>query len=169
MENEVIQAQRERPLWLRLIVGGNPSWTVVRIAIFLVAVVILMKWIILPIRVTGNSMEPTYWNGQVNIVNRLSYFKAQPQRGDVVAVEFAGKTLLLKRIVGLPGELVYIHSGRIFVNHEPLEEPYAKGKIPWKMKPEKLEPNQYLVIGDNRPVSDLHFKYNYQILGKVLF
>lgn len=170
MENEVAQPQLKRPLWLRLIVGGNTQFTIVRIVAFLCVVFILLKWVFLPIRVTGNSMEPTYLNGQINLVNRLSYLKRSPQRGDIVAVEFAGQeALLLKRIVALPGETVYILNGQIYVNHEPLNEPYALGKIPWKIAPEKLDPNQYMVIGDNRRVSDHHFRYDYQIIGKVLF
>jgi signal peptidase I len=170
MEQEATHTQRKRPLWFRLLVGAKPSRTFARIVIVIAAAFVLMKWVVAPIKVTGNSMEPTYKNGQINIINRLAYLRDQPQRGDIVAVQFAGpKAYLLKRIVGLPGETVEIKLGRIYINGERLEEPYARGLVPWKVKPDLLEPHQYMVIGDNRKISDFHFKYDYQIIGKVLF
>lgn len=174
MENEV--PRRQPPLIMRLIFGRNPTWTVVRILLVVFVTLVLFKYMLLPIRVTGQSMHPTYKNGQVKFVNKLAYMKRDPERGDVVAVEFAGKEiLLLKRIIALPGETFRVHNGECYVNGEKLVEPYANGKIPaptgkgyGSMEPVTLGADEYVVLGDNRNISEGYFKYRREILGKVL-
>src|SRR4051812_42062179 len=89
--------------WQRFIFGSNPGWTLVRILFFLVVSLVIFKFVLLPIRVTGESMFPTCVNGQIKFVNRLAYRRHRPERGDIVAVEFQGRrVLLLKRVIGLP-------------------------------------------------------------------
>jgi signal peptidase I len=163
--------------YLRFIVGKNPGVTLLRILVLAVASLIIFKFILLPIRVTGDSMLPTYSNGQIRLVNRLSYIRRTPARGDVVAVEFRGQqVLLLKRIVGLPGERLDAIEGELYINGEKLEEPYARGRIPSPTgpgyartpKPITLGPKEYMVIGDNRTISEVYIKDSEQIIGKVL-
>ncbi|MDX1952933.1 MAG: signal peptidase I [Verrucomicrobiota bacterium] len=160
------------PLWVRLVVGRNPGLTLIRTAIWILASIILFKFVLVPIRVKGNSMHPTYRDGRINVINRYSYYRAKPKRGDVVGVTLSGNNLLLlKRIVGLPGETISVREGRFFINGELLEEPYANGLIPWTFRggEVQLKADQYLVIGDNRPLSSTHLKFENEILGKVLF
>ena len=75
----------------------------------------------------------------------------------MVAVEFAGQILLLKRIVALPGETFGVLNGELFINGQKPNEPYANGKIPGSFSnrlgfhpPTALGPNEYFVLGDNR-------------------
>lgn len=156
------------PLWRRLVLGRNPTVTLVRAVVLAATCAIVFKFILLPIRVTGSSMDPTYRNGSIHFINLLSYRGHPPERGDVVAVQLAGpKLLLLKRVVGLPGEIAQVRDGVVLINGERIDEPNAVGLIPWQVGPKRLEPNEYFVIGDNRAVSDLHFKTGDQIMGKV--
>lgn len=176
MERDAIQQAPQNTALPRLIFGKNPAWTIARIGIFVVTLLILLKFVILPIRVTGDSMYPTFHDGQVKFVNRLAYKRHKPERGDVVAVRYAGpNVVLLKRVIGLPGETIQVRNGEMYVNGKKLVEPYAFGKIRGsdrkgggESKPHKLEWNEYFVVGDNRPISEWYFKYAHEIVGKVI-
>lgn len=168
---------RDLPPWfLRALLGRRPKWTLVRVAALVVLSFVVFKFVLRPIRVEGISMAPTYRPGSINFINKLAYRWSDPQRGDVVAVRFAGESVfLLKRIVGLPGERVTLDGGVVYVNGERLEENYVKlwGRSYWR-KTWELEGDEYLVIGDNRAlVSDeTHYKgaaRRERIIGKVLF
>ena len=162
------------PLFLRLVFGRNPAWTVLRILSVVFVSLVVFKFVIVPIRVTGNSMLPTYQNGQIKFVNKLAYRWSAPRRGDVVAAKYEGEqVLLLKRIIALPGETMRVKNGEIYINDRKLVEPYSSGPIPYGRgrgwtAPIKLKADEYLVLGDNRMVSEGYFKYGNEILGKVL-
>jgi len=140
------------PRWLRIVViGRNPKATLVRVAVLIVASFVVFKYILLPIRVEGISMLPTYRDRSVNFVNRLAYFRHEPRRGDVVSIRLAGlHRMYLKRIIGLPGETVAFENGRALVNGEVLDEPYEQWSCDWNRPPVTLGPNEYFVVGDNR-------------------
>jgi signal peptidase I len=141
------------PSWLRtVLIGRHPRRTLVRIVVLVVACVLVRTFMMLPIRVVGISMLPTYKDGSIHVVNRLSYLFHKPQRGDVVAIRLlAGEHVMyLKRIVGLPGETVFFHRGELYINGQPMEEPYVKLHGHWEQKVGQLEPDQYFVVGDNR-------------------
>ncbi|MGN6386893.1 MAG: signal peptidase I [Verrucomicrobiota bacterium] len=176
MERDAIQEAPQNTALLRFIFGKNPAWTIARIVIFIVTLLILLKFVVLPIRVTGNSMYPTFHNGQIKFVNRLAYIHHKPERGDIVAVKYAGRgVVLLKRIIGLPGDTIQVREGLMYINGKKLDEPYAFGKISGpdpktigESKPHKLEWNEYFVLGDNRPISEWYIKYAHEIVGKVI-
>ena len=156
--------------WGRALVGRRPRRTLARVAALVVVSFILFKFVFIPIRVEGTSMTPTYRNGRLNLINRLAYRWHAPRRGDVVAVRADGTyTVLLKRIVGLPGERVAIRRGRVLVNGQALDEPYARGReISAPPGGYVLGDDEYFVIGDNRDVS-VYFKvHRDEILGRAL-
>ena len=121
-------------------------------------------------------MLPTCKNGGIHFVNRLAYRWHEPQRGDVVSIRFAGiHLMLMKRIVGMPGETVEFQNGRVLINGKILNEPYENHeKFPcdWNLPPEKLDANEYFVVGDNRtmPPEDHMFGRveRERIVGRVL-
>ncbi len=158
------------PLWLRLIVGRRPLVTLLRALVLVLVSVLVFRFWLLPIRVTGTSMVPTYHDRQVNFINRLAYFHSHPKRGDIVCVRLSQQQLLLlKRVVGLPGERVAIRQGVVYINGDQIEEPYANGKVPGRVAEFELKTSEYFVIGDNRPVSDLLRRDEQDILGKVIY
>jgi len=160
--------------WLRRItIGRNPRVTLVRAVILAVLTIIIFKTAVLPVRVTGISMLPSYKDGRVNFINRLAYRKRNPQRGDVVGVRFAGPSImLLKRVVGLPGERIGFSSGHVTVNGKSLDEPYPLLPSNWEREPVELAPDEFFVVGDNRtmPMKDHTFGIakRERIMGKLL-
>ncbi len=160
--------------WLTwIVIGRNPRNTLVRIVILVVVCFVVFHYVLLPIRVEGPSMLPTYQSRGVNFVNRLAYMRSGPRRGDVVGVQLAGPhVMFMKRIVGLPGESVAFHQGHVVINGVPLEEPYLKLPSDWEAPPRTLRPDQYYFVGDNRSMpKELHEEgpgESWRIVGKVL-
>ena len=157
----------------RVIIGRNPGRTLIRALVWIALLVVLRTYVLLPIRVEGVSMLPTYQENGIHLVNCLAYLSHPPQRGDVVAISFTGRRFMLcKRIVGLPGEVIAFHQGRIEINGTPLDEPYLKTRCNWEHAPELIGPDEYYVVGDNR---SMDFENHTQgrasrskIVGKVL-
>jgi signal peptidase I len=159
---------------MRWVFGKNPKRTLFRLVFLVVICLVLFRVVLIPIRVSGFSMYPTYRDGKVNVVNHQAYRWKKPKRGDVIAFRFPeeGKdVVLLKRIVGLPGERVMVVKGRPFINRQPLSEPYAiYGKNPPSSQKEiTLRPDEYYVMGDNRSISWFRQIPEHYILGKVVF
>jgi signal peptidase I len=154
--------------WRRLCFGRNPSWTLRRIFIWGTCTMVLFHYALVPNKVTGASMTPTYRDGSVNLINRLSYTKRGPQRGDVVVLR-DGEDLILKRVIAIPGEHVTLEHGIFYINGKPYEDQFSKWPVNWDIDPIALGPNEYFVIGDNRTYS-MFGKFNRtKILGKVVF
>src|ERR1051326_3493583 len=75
--------------------------------------------------VQGRSMTPTLQDGDRFILNRWSYFRHAPERGDLVVVKDPGHAdYAVKRIIALPGESLFFTHGKVIVNGKPLAEPY---------------------------------------------
>ena len=78
--------------------------------------------------------------------------------------------MLLKRVVGMPGERVALRSGHVLVNGTILEEPYAKGsELPPTQGELLLQDDEYFVIGDNRDISAYGTVHKHEMIGKVVF
>lgn len=161
------------PWWLRMAVGRNPKRTLIRLCCLVLMSLILFRVVLIPIRVSGLSMYPTYRDGKVNVVNHQAYRWKKPKRGDVIAFRLPeeGNVVLLKRVIGLPGERVAVVKGRALVNGEILDEPYAIiGKTPPSSRRIiELRDDEYFVMGDNRNISVFQPIPEHYILGKVLF
>jgi signal peptidase I len=157
----------------RVIIGRNPKVTLVRILIWIALVAVLSRYVLVPIRVQGISMMDTYKENGVKFVNCLAYVFHPPQRGDIVAIKMAGRSIMLcKRIVALPGETIAFHGGQLFINGRPLRESYVKGPCNWELAPELVGPDEYYFVGDNRTMDfeqhDQGRASRQKILGKVL-
>ncbi|MSU22063.1 MAG: signal peptidase I [Pedosphaera sp.] len=167
------------PSWVKImVIGRNPKFTLARVIVLIVLSFVVFKFVFLPLRVTGVSMSPSYQDGRINFVNKLAYVRSKPQRGDVVAIRMAGEhVMLLKRIIGLPGERATVRRGRVFINDNdrPLEEYYLayQPHRSWNNKEWRMSDDEYLVIGDNRSMPFAsHYcglAFEYQIAGKALF
>lgn len=161
--------------WRVLLTGRNPKTTLIRAGVLAAVCFVVFSFILLPAKVTGVSMEPTYRNGGVNLINRLAYVFSEPERGDVVGVKLTGNNIqFLKRVIALPGETFAIREGVVYIDGQALAEPYTTPNVTWTTKTETvLEPGKYVVIGDNRSMDiDLHtwgaIRFE-RIVGKALF
>jgi signal peptidase I len=158
----------------RIALGRHPRRTLIRILVLSVLSLITFGWLLTPVRVSGISMEPTYHDSTLNLVNRVIYRTRAPRRGDVVAIRLAGPNVLyVKRIVGLPAERVAIVEGIVEINGAPLIEPYVHRRQRWNYPEVTVGPREYFVVGDNRgmKMSDHDFGRAdaSRVLGKLLF
>jgi len=158
----------------RIVFGSHPRRTAVRVLVLAGLSFIIFKWVLIPIRAEGISMEPTYKSGSLNLVNRLAYRYRKPERGDIVAIKLAGPHVLyVKRIIGLPGEHLSIERGQVYINGAPLGESYVKNRRPWEVPELVLTSREYYVIGDNRGMRAADHDFGRvdvsRILGRVIF
>lgn len=162
------------PGWLRrALIGRNPKRTLTRIAVLVIVCLVLFNFVLVPVRVEGPSMSPTYRSHGINFANRLAYVFHEPQRGDIVAIRTTGiHNMFMKRIVGLPGETVAFRHGHVYVNGTMLYEPYVKSQCDWELPPVVLRPKEYYFVGDNRSMAAAdHEKgvaYRNRIVGRIL-
>lgn len=125
--------------------------------------VLCLTWLVITFvgqrtEVDGASMEPTLFNGDNLIVDKLSYRFRDPERFDIIVFPFKYKerTYYIKRIIGLPGETVQIdEQGNIYINGEVLSESYGREiirpeNVGLAAEPIVLGEDEYFVMGDNR-------------------
>ncbi len=108
-------------------------------------------------RVEGQSMEPNLHSDQRLVVEKVSYRFHGPERFDVVVLKVPsqGEELLIKRVIGLPGETVEIKNGRVYINGEELEEPFITSETrPGRYSRVTVPPLHVFVLGDNRDHSN---------------
>lgn len=106
-------------------------------------------------QVLGQSMEPTLHSSQRVVIEKVTYRFHGPRRGDVVVIDSSDQSeMLIKRVVGLPGETVEVRDGRVTVNGEQLEEPWAVKPGGGQYGPQTIPPLHVFVLGDNRGASN---------------
>lgn len=159
---------------MSVLFGKNPRTTLIRATSLIAIAFVVFRFVLLPVRLQGVSMLPTYSEGAINFANRAAFWFRDPVRGDVVAIRMAGPSVVyIKRIVGLPGERLAIVMGTVMVNDEPLLEPTVLYRIPWNLDAFTLGPDEYFVVGDNRSMKiehhDLGRASRDRIVGKLLF
>ena len=158
----------------RFVIGKSPRRTL-RVALLLALLAfVVCRYIFLPVRVQGLSMEPTYHNRSIHLAYMLAYSKNDPQRGDIVVISMSGRgTMYMKRVLALPGERVSFMGGQLFIDGNPINEGYLKETGSWTMPEMSLRDDEYFVAGDNRSVDisyhTLGSVYRSDILGEILF
>lgn len=136
---------------------------VLALAIFTISYLFLFQ----PHQVKGTSMYPNFDNNEFLLTDKITYHFRDPKRGEVVIFRAppsepcaAEECEYIKRVVGLPNETITIEDGVVAINNQPLAENY----LPPRLKTEGgvflsvgkslvLQSNQYLLLGDNRPLS----------------
>jgi len=125
------------------------------------------------VRVENVSMQPTLKPGEFLLVNRVAYKIGEPSIGDIIVFHAPGVNDMdyIKRVIGLPGDQVQIANGLVYVNNQPLYEPYI-AEPPRYTGTWEVPPGEYFVLGDNRNnSSDSHmwgFVPQDDIVGRAL-
>ena len=175
-ENETNQKEKKPTNWKKELL----SW----IMTFVVALAIALPvraFVFEPIRVDGQSMCDTLQDGEVMIVTKPEYLFGDPQHGDVIICEYPGrKEKFVKRVMGIPGDVISIVDDVVYRNGEALDEPYltpSRNNDGFSMADFSLGEGEYFVMGDNRDNShDSRNYYSYtrpsaitrdMIIGKV--
>jgi len=128
------------------------------ILVALVLAIVLYLFIMTPHEVVGNSMHPTYKNGEFLMANKITYRISEPKRGDVIIFKFSDTQDFIKRVIGIPGDEVMIKDGKIYINSEMLDESnYLSssvitngGEYLHEGQSITIEQGKYFVCGDNR-------------------
>ncbi|OQY85914.1 MAG: signal peptidase I [Chloroflexi bacterium UTCFX4] len=134
---------------------GNATRELVETVLLTLVIFFMIRFAVENYRIEGYSMEPNFHDGQFLLVSRLNYLLGQPERGDVVIFQYPlnPKKNFIKRVIGLPGEKVQIRAGKIFVNDVRVPEPYPYNFANYDWGPVTIPPDEYFVLGDNRPES----------------
>lgn len=154
---------------------------VLYIALILICVFVIPKYVIQRTIVSGTSMLNTLHDNDNLLVEKVSYRFSDPDRFDIVVFYPFGKEedpddYFVKRIIGLPGETVQIIGSDIYINGEILEENY--GRVPILHAGEAATPitlgeDEFFVLGDNREGSqdsrDFGAVKKKDISGRVIF
>ena len=124
------------------------------VVIAVVFALVFTNFIIINAEVPSGSMRDTIWEGDRLFGFRLAYKFSEPKRGDIIIFKFPDDETqnYVKRIIGLPNDIVQIKNGRVYINGEELDEPYIKdyilddGETYTYIVPE----DSYFMLGDNR-------------------
>ncbi len=139
---------------------------------------VLRAFVVQAFRIPSGSMKRTLLVGDYVVVEKVSYHFRPPARGDVVVFKYphqdnemtVGKWFretydlvvhrrrvprrdYVKRVVGVPGDVVLGKGERVYVNGRPLREPYVYETTSYDFGPFKVPPDSYFVMGDNRAES----------------
>ena len=126
--------------------------------IFIIAVTVLFDLAIPRSLVDGHSMEPTFYGDDRLVVSRINYLIGSPQRGDILVFnslvprEAEQGIMLIKRVVGLPGDTVEIQEQKVYINGVELDEPYILEPCNRRCSDNswQLGDDEYFMMGDNR-------------------
>ncbi len=137
-------------------IGGAIKETLETIIPAIVIALLINLFLAQATKVYGQSMEPNLHTNERLIVEKVSYKFHSPQRDDIVVikVQSASKELLIKRIIGLPGETVEVKNGTVFINGQPLDEPYLARQTLGRYGPLQVPADYVFVMGDNRNASN---------------
>jgi len=148
---------------------SSPQRTILEYVILAVAAVavalLIQAFLVKPYRIPSPSMENTLLIGDRVLVDRISWRFSDPQRGDIVVLHSPlPGPVLIKRIVGMPGDTVSLKDGAVYINGQKLSEPYVRrvdGRpeptdpfqtgLPWSLQqPYQVPAGSYFMMGDNR-------------------
>jgi len=154
------------------------KWGSVFLEIFQTVIMALVFYFLIDsffprVRVENISMKPTLQPGELLLVNKLSYRLGEPHHGDVIVFHYPGNPSedYIKRLIGLPGDQIRVDGGLVYINDQPMDEPYISAPPAYKGDWQVPE-DSFFVLGDNRnQSSDSHswgFVPRDNIVGKAL-
>ena len=166
---------------LRKAVAGQRENLLI-LAIALVLALLIRTYVAEPRFIPSDSMVPTLQVGDRLIVEKLSYQFHSPQTGDIVVFDppqqlqiqgFTKDQAFIKRVIGESNQTVKIQNGKVYLNNQPLQEPYIAEPPNYQWGPNQVPQDQLFVMGDNRNNSnDSHiwgFLPEQNVIGRAWF
>lgn len=150
----------------------------IKVIIITVALTLAVLYFIQISRVIGASMEPTYHNGNIILVDKVFYKQGKPSYNDIVVVSYhvsPGEDQIIKRVVGLPGDHLEMKDNKLYRNGELLDEDYIKEPMVGNENfAYDIPEGKVFVMGDNRNNSIDSRMIGYvdfddQVVGRVFF
>jgi signal peptidase I len=119
---------------------------------FTLLVFLVIRFAVQSFRVDGESMEPGFHTDEYVLVDKVTYLIHAPDRGDIIVFHYPldPSRDFIKRVIGVPGDVVSTTSTNVIVDGQTLHEPYIRVPFNFESKTWKLGPNQFFVMGDNR-------------------
>lgn len=126
-------------------------------------IVPIRYFLVQPFFVRGASMEPNFRDGEYLVIDEISYRMRDPRRGEVIVFQFPRNPsqYYIKRIVGLPGETVFIDDGQVTIRNDVYTQEVLLDESQYLLESVRtggrvsitLGEEEYFVLGDNRPAS----------------
>jgi signal peptidase I len=121
-----------------------------------ISYLLISRFLLMSVEIQGVSMSPTLLNGQRYILYRCPYLWRAPRHGEIVVIKDPqDQDLSIKRIIAAPNDVVEVKADGVYVNNTRLSEPYltsfaSRALALSPVKPTRLGPNDYFLLGDNR-------------------
>ena len=176
-----LEPQSQQGSWLARFVQGQRDNLQILVVALVLAIVIRL-FIAEPRFIPSDSMVPTLQIGDRLVVEKVAYRFHLPQTGDIVVFDppqqllnfgYSPDKAFIKRVIGTPGDIVQVTKGKVYLNQQPLTEPYIAEAPAYEMVPVRVPADQYFVMGDNRNNSnDSHvwgFLPRQNIIGRAVF
>lgn len=150
--------------------------------VIIIVVVIIRTFIVTPVIVRGDSMDETLHDGEVLILNKISYRFSDIERYDIVVIKDEDDDYIIKRVIGMPGDNIEYKNNKLYINGKKVNKSFTKDETEDFDLEEICDINEdecedgipegkYLVLGDNRDISaDSRIKGlidEKQIMGKT--
>jgi len=143
-----------KPNWRKI---GRSVWEFFKtLIIAFVLAQLIMVSVAQAFQVEQYSMEPTLLPRDRVLVDKFFYRLRQPRHGDVIVLRYPLNTQrnYIKRIIGLPGDVLLIRDGKLYVNERQMSEPYINGTPQGNYGPFTVPEDSVFVMGDNRNNSE---------------
>ena len=117
--------------------------------IIILVVLFIRFFIITPIKVQQKSMFPTLNPNDIMILDKIGLKLGNIERFDIVVIKHE-KEYLIKRVIGLPGEIIEYKEGKLYVNGKQIPETFIRFNTADFKLEEKIKDDNYFLVGDNR-------------------
>lgn len=143
--SEIPSEKPRQPLWVTI------AWEILQTLVMAAVLYFLIDTFIGRVRVENVSMQPTLYADEFLLVNKFAYRWGNVDHGDVVVFHYPLDPTqdYIKRVIGLPGDMVEVKNGTVYVNEIPLKEAYILAP-PGYTGTWSVPEGQYFVLGDNR-------------------
>lgn len=130
---------------------------IISYAIIIVLVILIRSYIVTPVIVAGDSMNPTLTNRDYLLERKIGYNENSIKRFDIVIIKYENEEII-KRVIGLPGEHISFKNNKLYVNDKEVKQDF-EFNYTYDFNLEEIcscstiPKGKYLVLGDNRPIS----------------